>query len=189
MLFLSPLESPRWIKLAHKKGAQSSRHFVFWKHLHTHPHKTALHPGSSLAAFLQPVMEVSTHPHAGCVLCPPLLLLSCFQPVHPPGGKTGHSAAVTRGAARQRCEITTAAVLIKNLLSESLAVLCWDDQTSQRYFTFSGRPMAAATALTPSVTCASQAKVSTISPYLLNCLYETDECFQVLCCASITMYL
>lgn len=61
ILFLPPLVSPRWIKLAHKKGAQSSVHFVFWTHLHIHPHKTTLHPDSSLAPFLHPVMDISTH--------------------------------------------------------------------------------------------------------------------------------
>lgn len=76
ILFLPLPVGPQWITLAHKKGAQSSVRFVFWNHLHTHPHKTTSHPDSSLAPFLHPVTDVSTHHLAGCVPCPPLLLFS-----------------------------------------------------------------------------------------------------------------
>jgi len=57
----------------------------------------------------------------------------------------------------------------------SLAILCWDDHANKLYFTFSRKLFTAGTALTQSITCSSQAEVSIISQYLLDCLYKTDE--------------
>ena len=62
-------------------------------------------------------MDVSTHPLAGCVPCPPLLLPASNQ-VHSPGGKTGHISAGIKGAACEGCEMTPEAVLIKKLRNE-----------------------------------------------------------------------
>lgn len=121
ILFLLPSVSPWWIKLDHKKGAQSSVRFVFettFTHTLTKPPYTL----TALWMLFYTLMDVSTPPLAGCVPCPPLLLPASNQ-VHPPGGKTAHITAGIQGVVREGCEITTEAVLIKKLRNKGSVLI------------------------------------------------------------------